>query len=522
MTSSFSLLDWAIVGAYLLGLFAFAWFSQRRRSESAKDYFLGGNNMSMWVVSVSVLATTQSAATFLGGPDQGFRGDYSYLGASLAAIIAAIFVGHFLIPRFYESRCTTVYEMIGERCGPNAMRAAGAMYLVGRLFASGARLYLAAIAVAMILFSNIEAQSIVIAAFTMTILGFLITFLGGIRSVLWSDLLQFVIYVTSALMILVFLYNQIPGDISAVMDVLREAPDGQNKLRLWNTNFNISDPFSLLSILTGLVLLNIANSGLDQDTTQRLLTCKDHRSGAKALVFATLMSVPVIWVFVSIGQLLHIFYERPEVMGLTQQGLQSEFGGERITVFMHYILSAIPDGLKGLATIGVIAASISTINSGLNSMSSVLIEDFYRPWRQSRQTKEERHYVLAGRVGMGLIGVALFLMSILCYYWQRYTDMPLLDFALSVMTFAYAGLLGVYFTLLFTRRGSAKSVMAALFVGFLASTVQQSVVVDYFALPTVLKEMAFTWKLLIGTLLAFAVCQCGSASRSAKMSFQTQ
>jgi len=510
MATSFGTLDWGVLALYMLLLFALSWYFNRRKSENTQDYFLGGNQMSFWVVAFSVLATTQSAATFLGGPDQGFRGTYAYVAATIAPIIAALLVSKLLIPKFYHYKVTTVYELLNIRFGGTSMRAAGVMYLFGRLFASGARLYLAAIAVAMILYSNIEAESIISAAFIMTALGFLVTFLGGIRSVIWSDLVQFLIYSLSALAVLVFLYVTIPLSLGEMLAALENAPGGQNKLQFFNFAFDFSDPFAVISILTGIVLLNFGNSGLDQDTTQRLLTCKNPREGGRSLIMATIMAIPLIFVFISIGQLLHIFYERPDLMQGSIQTANVEFSGEKITVFMNFILTQIPDGLKGLVTVGVLAAAISTINSGLNSMSSVVVQDFYRPWKDRINKASEKHYVYAGRISMALIGFALFLMAVLCFYWQQYTDMPLLNFALSVMVFAYSGLLGVYFTLLFTKRGSTASVLSALAVGFIVTLLQQNYIVDQLGLPDSWKELAFSWQLCIGTACAFLVCLSGN------------
>ena len=411
-------------------------------------------------------------------------------------------------------KATTVYELLGLRFGERAMRSAGGVYLVGRLFASGARLYLAAIAVSMILFSNVEPGSIIAGAFIMMALGFVITVVGGIRSVIWSDLLQFIVYTISALTVVYFLLALIPLSGAEMIDALRNAPGGQNKLEFFNFAWDFSDPFALISILTGYALLNIGNFGMDQDTTQRLLTCKDPSKGGRALIVSSLAAVPVIFLFVYIGQLLHLFYDRPDLMAQgAADGLDRTFSGERITVFMRFILDEIPPGLKGLVTVGVVAASVSTINSGLNSMSSVIVEDFYRPWKESRDRATERHFVLAGRVSMALVGVGLFLMSVLCFYWQRYTDMPLLEFALSVMVFAYSGLLGVFFTAVFTTRGSSNSVVAALIVGFVVTIAQQSYVVDLLGLPEVLKRTAFTWQLCIGAGIAFAVCLLGRSTR---------
>lgn len=511
MTGTFSLLDWIIVAGYLLILFGMGWFFTINKSKNAQDYFLGGNKMPYWVVAISVIATTQSAATFLGGPDQGYRGNYTYLAVNIGAIVASLFVAKVLIPKFYALKVTTVYELLENRYSNKAMRAAGAMYIIGRFFAGGSRLYLAAIAVSMILYSNIEAGNIIFSALILIILGFSVTFMSGIRSILWSDLLQFTVYTFSAIAVLYFLWDAIPLNASEIFSALKQTPTGQNKLQLFNFDLNFSDPYAFISILTGITLLYIANFGLDQDTTQRLLTCSDHKQGAKALIISAIIAVPLIWLFISIGQLLHIFYDRPDLInGGAPNIVAQEFQGEKITIFMYYILSELPSGLKGLVTVGVIAAAVSTINSGLNSMSSVIVQDFYRPWKEMRSAQNETHYVRAGQFSMGLVGIGLLLMAILCFYWQRYSGLPLLDFALSVMVFAYSGLLGVYFTVLFTNRGSTNSVIAALIVGFLVTLAQQAYIIDMLSLPENWKGLAFTWQLCIGTVIAFMVCLLGN------------
>lgn len=514
MAGTFSTLDWAVVICYLALLLAMGWIFKSFKSNNSKDYFLAGNKMPSWVVAFSVLATTQSAATFLGGPDQGYRGDFTYLTSFAGALIAALFVAKVLVPIFYKNKVTTVYEILAIRCGRSAMLASGFMYIVGRFLASGARLYLAAIAVSMILYANVDAENIIIASLILMMLGFFITFIGGIRSVIWSDLVQFSVYSFSALVVLYFIFNAIPSSFNEIVTGLKNSPDGQNKLLLFNFAMDFSDPYAMISIFTGFTLLYIGNFGLDQDTTQRLLTCKDEKQGGRAIILSVLISIPLIWIFIAIGQLLHVFYHRPELMGGSADAfVNNEFSGEQITVFMYYILSELPSGLKGLVTVGVIAAAVSTINSGLNSMSSVIVEDYYRPWKKKRSSCDEKHFVRAGQISMAGVGVGLFLMSVLCFYWQRYTGLPLLDFALSVMVFAYSGLLGVYFTVVFTNRGSSTSVILALATGFIVTLLQQSYIIDLLNLPVQLKEITFTWQLCVGTLSAFIVCFIGKNRR---------
>ncbi len=508
----FTSLDWGIVAAYVAILAIAGWLTTRRQMATSDDYFLASHHAPTWLVAVSVLSTVQSAATFLGVPDNSFRGNYTYLSSTIAALLAAYFVAHVLIPRFYAMGASTVYELLEARFGVVARRAAGATYLVGRLLASGARLYLAAIAVSMIMFLDIQPHQIAIASFVLLIFGLAFTFMGGLSSVIWSDLVQVVLYVGAAIMVLIFLLMKIPAPLSAIIDGLQHAPGGVDKMQLIDARFSLTTPFSIFAVLTGLTLLNIGNSGLDQDTTQRVLACENARDGARALTASVWASIPVIFLFLAIGSLLHVFYERPELMASASGDVARTFHGEKITVFMYFILSEIPPGLRGLVTVGVIAAA--AINSGLISMSSVLINDFYRPWRERRGAfVAELHFIAAGRLATVALGLGLFAMSILCYYWQRYSSLPLLDFVLGVMAFAYSGLLGVYFTALFTKRGSSASVIAALVAGFVTILMFQGFVVDALGLPAAIKTIAFPWQLCLGTAVAILVCMSGNQQR---------
>ncbi|HEY0412213.1 MAG TPA: sodium:solute symporter [Allosphingosinicella sp.] len=507
----FTGLDWAIVAAYA-ALLALAGYLATRRQSDSTDYFLAGHKVPVWLVAVSVLSTTQSAATFLGAPDFSYRGDYTYLASSLGGLLAAFLVAKLLIPRFYALNVTTAYELLRHRFDARAMRAAGAMYLVGRIFASGARLYLAAIAVSMIVFADIAPFDILVSSLILVVFGLVFTLLGGLRAVIWSDLVQVVLYVGAALVVLCLLWSKIPASAADILHGLAAPPSGPSKLRLLDVSLDPGASFSLLAIVTGITLLNFGNSGLDQDNTQRLLACRDSREGSRALYGAILVGIPVVFLFLVIGSLLYVFYDRPDLMGHPAAlAGASEFKGEKITIFMRFILTEIPPGMRGFVAVGVLAAA--ALNSELISMSSVLVEDFYRPWVKRRRDPPERHFVQAGRIGMVLLALALLAMSFLCYYWQRYTQAPLLTFALAVMSFAYSGLLGVYFTALFTRRGSSASVIWALATGFLAITLQQSYVVDLLHLPPAWKSLAFPYQLCLGTAVAFATCLLGKQRR---------
>lgn len=515
MIDQFSLLDWSIFGIYgLILIVSGLWFNSR--AQSSKDYFLAGNQMPIWLVGISVLATSQSAATFLGGPDQGYRGDLTYLATNLAGFIAAIFVAYFLMPKFYQYKVFTVYELLAQRFGERAKYQAGTVYLIGRLFASGARLYMAALAVAMILFGNIEAMNVVFSILLIAAIGFAYTMYGGIKSVIYSDVIQAFIYISAALLVLGYLLFSIPTDLPNVLAVLANPGEGEaSKLTVLNFDLDFSGAgvFSFWSVISGFVLLNIAAFGLDQDVSQRMLTCKDSKSATKALVSSIIMGIPVVLIFVCIGLLLYVYYHRPELMNSGLEGAPTpEFVGQTVTIFMYYVLTDLPNGIKAIVTIGIIAAALSTLNSGLNSMSSVAVQDLYRGYYcgvLKNTTPSEKQLVYAGRISMGVVALLLSAMAALCFYWQQYTDTPLLAFALSVMVFSYSGLLGVYFTALFTKRGSGNSILAALLIGFTIPVLMQPYIQTLYLAEHLRFDLNFSYQLLIATSVATLVCCIG-------------
>ncbi len=517
MAADLTFLDWAIFFGYFILIAVSGWWFSRKKVANTDDFFLGGKQMPIWLVAISVLATAQSAATFLGGPDQGYRSDLSYLATNIGTILAAVFVAKFLIPRFYQYKVTTVYELLQIRFGDKAKKQAGGMYLFGRVFASGARLYMAAIAVAMILFGNIEAVNVVLAIVILTAVGLIYSFVGGIRSVIYSDAIQCGVYVGAAIGVLYYLLAIIPADFSQIIAALDHPIDGaSSKLRLFNFDWDFSSKgvFTVWASISGFMLLSIASFGMDQDMTQRILTCKSSLESAKAMLWSVVLVLPVVFMFVAIGLLLYIFYQRPDLMGMSEASQVVEtFDGEKITIFMTFVLNEMPSGLRGLVTVGIVAAALSTLNSGLNSMSSVVIQDLYRPWLAAKGLeKAPQHFVTAGRIGMMVAALALAAMATLSFYWQRYTDTPLLAFALSVMVFSYSGLLGVYFNALFTQRGNSKSVLAALISGFVVTLLFQTYIQDQLVdlnIGWVKIDLAFPYQLCIASAISFIVCYLG-------------
>ncbi|MCG8512252.1 MAG: hypothetical protein MI741_23790, partial [Rhodospirillales bacterium] len=169
--ATFEALDWTVLGGYFAVLIAASLYFTRRGQKSTDDYFLAGRRMPAWAAALSVMATSLSAATFIGAPEQSYKGDLTYLSSYLGFIIAAIVVAVFFIPAFYRANVSTVYQLLEIRYGKAVKIIASCMFMLGRVLASGARLYIGAIAGAMILFGHDEPWSICAAVAVIAIAG---------------------------------------------------------------------------------------------------------------------------------------------------------------------------------------------------------------------------------------------------------------------------------------------------------------------------------------------------------------
>ena len=498
MQSNFTTLDWMIFFSYFFILILTTVLLSQTKVKNSRDYFTGGNAMPMFAVAISVLATSQSAATFLGGPEYAYKKDLTFLGFYISAFLAVYFVAKVLVPKFYAINAITVYEYLEHRYGETSKRYAGIMFLVGRLFASGARLYIGALAISMILFSDILPTHIAISIAILMIGALGYTYFGGVKSVIFSDIIQAVTYVGAGLAVVIYLYYSLNTDFSTIMTTLSD----NDKLKL--VDFSFSGGFTFWTLITGWFLLNIAAYGLDQDMTQRVLTCKNKEEGSRSLIYSIIFTIPVAFLFLVIGLLLYLFYQHPELSSVPSACVDQNIDGQSVKIFMLYILNEMPEGLRGLVTVGAIAAALSSTNSVLSAMSSVAIEDIYRPWI-SNNRKTEKHYLKASRFMVIVFAVLLSFMAMLSFYWQQYSELPLLNFALGVMAFAYASLLGVYGAAIFTNRGNETTVLFALIGGFLTVLFLQPYIIG----NIIEIKVDFAVMMIVGTLVSFGIMMLG-------------
>lgn len=503
LATAFGIADWAVLAAYFALLVGTGiWLS--RRQKGTEDYFLASRSMPAWAVSISVLATSLSAATFIAVPQQGFTGNLTYLSASLGTLIAAAVVAVVFIPAFYRHGVTTVYELLEKRFGTPAKLAGSWTFLIGRIFASGARVYIAAHALSFVAFGDLATNHLLISIGALALAGVLYTVAGGIATVIWTDAVQTVVFLGAMLAAVIVLVSSIPAPASEIVNALSSA----GKLTLIDTSFDPTVSFTLWTALTGFALLNLAALGTDQDLAQRLLTCRSAWKAGWSVVWSQLIGLPVVLLFLTMGLLLWVYHQQPDLMGAAWPGPAPE---DSRKAFLAYLTGGLPPGLSGLMIAGLFAAGLSSLDSTLNAMSSAFVNDCYRRMRPGR---DERHYLRTARIGVVVAGVLLASFAAFCVFWQQSSEDTLLEFALRVMVFAYAGLVAVFLCALLTRRGTTGSVISALGVGFAATLATEPVVLTRLGWPQE-HIPAFPWRLVFAALLAFIVA-CLPRGRGAR------
>ncbi len=505
-----TLLDWIIVAVFFSGLIG-AGFWLSSKTVDTDDFFLSHRNMPWWAASASVAATALSAGTFVGVPQVTYTGNLTWMLLLIGSTIGGVMAALCIVPILYRAGTMTIYGYLRQRFGPDAESAASWFFVVGTLLVAGARHFIASIVVSMTVFGTIEVYALVTSIVILGTIATLYTVCGGIKAVIWTDVVQVVILIGAAVLCICILLNRIPLGFSGILDVLREAPGG-NKLQFWNFEFKLDNPYTIWAAGGAYALLTFAQYGCCHDNVQRLLTCRSPRQATVSMIVSRFIQVPIVMLFLMIGALLYVFYLCPESMGEFAPAALPESSKE---IFPFFILHELPAGALGIALSGMLAASMSSFDSAVNSLASVVRENLLKKREQPRLDSEEnrRQELKQSRRFVMFMGGALTLFSIAAVFLQSAGGQRLIDFALGVLTFSYAGLFGVFVTAIATRRGNQRSAVAALWIGALIVLLVQPYVLPHwstliFGTPF---KLAWPWWMVLGGGISFLVCFAGRA-----------
>jgi len=499
-----SWLDYAALAAYLIAV-AVNGFAAGRGQKTTQDYFLAKRSMPWWLAGISIIATETSALTFIGAPIQSLRGDWTYLQLAFGSALARLFVAGLLVGAFYRAGCTTVYDYLQTRFGRLTHDAGTALFFVGRLLGSGVRLYAAAIAFVVAAGIDFHVALVVIAALAV---GYVT--MGGIRSVMWTDILQAGLLVGGGALALIYLVLDTPGGVAEIVSGVGAAQttSGTSKLRVLNLSLDPSEAYTLAAGLIGSTFLTMATHGTDQDMMQRSLTPATAAGGRRGLWLSAALNLPIAMLFLAIGSALWwriggdagALALATEIA--TENGLPSAEKGYDF-LFPYYIVQNLPAGIRGLILAGVLSVSMSSLDSAIAALAATGVKNVWQPY--VAPGRDETYYLRVSRALSVFFGGLLVAVALAVWWTEgagsQSQGFGILMLGLKVLSWIFPPLLGIYLLGVLTSRGSDAGNLIALAAGIGTLLAVEFWTPLFGGKP----PFAFTWNAMVGCGVSFGI-----------------
>lgn len=460
-------IDLAVIAVYITGCTALgAWLGSR--SQGLKGYFLAESDIPVWAVMISIVATETSTVTFLSVPGVAYEKDFTFLQLAFGFIVGRVIIATVLLPAYFRGQILTVYQLLQDRFGGPTRTSASILFLLARALGDGLRLFLSATVLQRLTGWPIEAAIVAVATITVVY-----TFVGGMKAVIWTDVIQFSVYIIGAVVALSILVNHLPGGWT---ELVRTAAEG-NKFRLFDFSFELTRDYTFWSGLIGGMVLNTATHGADQMMVQRYLAARSKGQAALALIASGFVILTQFALFLFIGVSLWVFYSSfPPTVHLRSD-----------EAFTYFIIKYLPTGVLGLVIAAIFSAAMGTLAGSLNASASTIVNDLYRPFIS---LKDERHLMKVGRAMTIFWGFLLVLVAL----GARYLKASVVANALTVASFVFGILLGLFLLGILTKRVGQTASLIGVIAGVCA--------VSYAKFGTML---AWPWFALVGSFTVFTV-----------------
>lgn len=523
----FTVWDWAVLFGYLL---LTTWVGHRMRGKQAtiRDFFLGGRSLPWPAVSGSVIATEISGVTFVGVPAMLFamNGDFTYLQWAIGSIFARFLVARYFVKVYYEQEIYSPYDYMGQRLGRGTKNLATLMFTLGSILGQSVRVLVAAIPLRVVTGIPIEWSIVIIGVFAIAW-----TLMGGMQTVIWTDVMQFLLFAVGGLVALVWLVSGIDGGWSGFWQTAQQF----ERTRTFDFTFGFGAElqFTFWVALLAVPFQNLTAYGVDQLNAQRMFCCRNAKDASKALIFSSLGQILTL-LMLMVGAALFVWYHQNPFTAAEAELLKTGAetvrtsnvaligGSERDFVFPMWIVTTLPPGVSGLLLAGIFAASISSLDSILAALSQTTLSAIYHPENRSEEELEKLNLLNKSRLlvvawGLGLTGFTLLLNLVR-------EGIPIVPLAFGMTAYTMGPLLGMMFCAL-TGRGSARglvigsiiSVVLVLFlrVDFWVLWIKVGLPFEWLAaLPTLalnddasslVPVYSFVWAWPVTAILTFAI-----------------
>src|SRR3989442_10978784 len=477
MNSYFSPGDWIIIALYLLGIIALGiWFGKDQHS--TRDYFLGSKNIPWWGIGLSIVAAEASALPIIGVPGMAYASNIGFIQMIAGYVIARIILAVVMVPHYLSGEIYAPSQLFANTLGQSGRRMAVGLFLLSEALAAGVRVYVACIAIQLLLGIQILPAIVLFVA-----LSLLYTCVGGVKAVIWTDAVQFGLFLAGGLFTLLYIPQLFDGGFKEVFSVAAR----QGKLDWLNTHFSLAQPFNLWMGVIGGTVMVMSSHGAEQLIVQRVLVCRSVADGRKALVLSAVLIFPLFLIFLLVGAMLWVYYQKfPMAIPLpeTRPGIQATD-----YVYPIFMLTAVPNVLKGFLIVAILSAAMSSVSSALTSLASVATMDFVRAMVTNGRSEE--FYLKFSRLStVGWAGL-LILVAVLTQHVES-----VLNAAFDLRGLTSGALLGGLLLAVFWKKARAQPVIIAM-----AASVSVMIVINWF-----LKGKVFwPWYTSVGTLVTVLV-----------------
>ncbi len=481
-------IDLLIIAAYLAGITLFG-LRFRKRQRTMRDYFLADRNIPWWAIALSIVAAETSTLTIISIPGLAYDSNLTFLQWVVGYLIGRVVISFVLLPQYFRGELYTAYQLIERRFGPELRTVTAGVFLLTRAAAEGVRVYAVSIVVSIALGTG-ETASIAI----ITLLTLIYTFEGGLAAVIWTDVVQTFIYVGGTLVGLVTILHLVPGGWSSVETIA----GGLHKFQVFDPAIlarwpflNFAKPYTLFAGMVGGAFFVTASHGTDQLIVQRLLAARNERQSVLALLSSGVAVFFQFVLFLFVGVMLFAYYRVP-----------SASFGRADRIYPTFIVSRMPHGIAGLLIAAILAAAMSNLSAALNSLSSSSIMDFYVRFRPgSAASLSDAVRLRLAR--LATVGWALVLFSLAVLVLHR--GGRVVEIGLQIASIAYGALLGVFLLGVLTRRANQSGAIVGMICG---------IAIELYLWTST--HVAYTWWVMIGTGVAFAVGYSASLAQKAK------
>jgi len=462
--------DLGVIVAYLTGI---TWFGAqfRRNQKDLRDYFLGGRAAPWWAISLSIVSAETSTLTIVGTPALSFTGNLGFLQIVFGYLLARIVISVVLLPHYFRGELFTAYELMKRRFGERIRRVTAALFLATRALAEGVRVFAISLVVSIVLGTG-EIWSIVL----IVLLTLIYTFEGGMKAVIWTDVVQMTLYVVGAAVSFAVILGHIPGGWGHVAAVAGVA----GKFHILDFHFAanwsfFSRPYTFWAGILGGCFLTTASHGTDQLMVQRLLSARDERQSRVALLSSWAVIFVQFSLFLLIGVLLFVYYHDAHLAPPSQTD----------RIYPEFLWRNLPPGVAGLTIAAILAAAMANLSAALNSLSSTTVVDFLRARSEGVGSAIS---LRRARVATVIWGGVLLAIGILARHWGS-----VLEAGLTIASIPSGALLGVFLLGVLTKRPREGAAGFGVLLGLVA------ILYVRFYTP-----IAFTWYVLIGTVVTFS------------------